>query len=119
MNLVIANIMERAFGGHPVERAGTEFGSITLSDLNEDCLREILEHLDLRGLTSFADTCNRFSQVAQAHFPTSKFKHWNSGDTYNDDGIFGVSRVSKNVGAYIMSIDVRPIADRCGGLSMP
>lgn len=40
----------------------------TIADLNDDCLREVFQHMDLDGLVTAADVCYRFRRIAQAHF---------------------------------------------------
>lgn len=52
----------------------------TILDLNNDCLLEICEHLDLPELCSFADVCGRFKQNAQSYFELKKL-----GDTVGPD----------------------------------
>lgn len=49
-------------------------GTIVISDLNDDCLREICEHLDLSALCVFADVCSRFKRNAEASFASLKLK---------------------------------------------
>lgn len=46
----------------------------TIIDLNDDCLREICDYLNLAELCIFADVCRRFKQNAQAKFRSLKTK---------------------------------------------
>lgn len=46
--------------------------STTISDLNDDCLREICKYFSLSNLCVFADVCHRFKQIAQSHFQPLK-----------------------------------------------
>lgn len=57
--------------------------STTFVDLNDDCLREVFQYLDLGGLTTVADVCHRFKQVAQAHFAAKGNKNFEFGSFYH------------------------------------
>lgn len=46
-----------------------------ISDLNDDCLLEVFQYLDVIDLCAAADACHRFRQNAQAHFASPKSKN--------------------------------------------
>lgn len=50
------------------ESTESDTSEVTILDLNDDCLREICDYLDLMNLCAFADVCSRFKQNAQAKF---------------------------------------------------
>lgn len=47
----------------------------TISDLNDDCLLHVLEHLNQDDLCGFADVSSRFRRNAQDYFKRSEFKY--------------------------------------------
>lgn len=55
--------------------ASTSTSRTLFSDLNDDCLLEVLKHLDLTDLCAAADVCRRFRQNSQRYFPFPKFKN--------------------------------------------
>lgn len=62
----------------PKRNFNTEHASpgstFNILDLDDDCLREICDYLDLNALCSFADVCSRFKQNAQAKFRSMKMR---------------------------------------------
>lgn len=46
----------------------------TILSLNDDCLREICDYLNLTDLCAFSDVCGRFKQNGQAKFRSLKMK---------------------------------------------
>lgn len=97
--------MERAFGGKLAAAVSSALRSTNILDLDEDCLRESFEYLDLSELAAVADVCTRFKHIAQTHFQTLKYKRINALRIYEEKGMLGVSKVLRNFGAYILSID--------------
>lgn len=50
----------------------TNESSTTIEHLNDDCLLEICQHLELSDLCTFADVCRRFQFIAKNHFGSVK-----------------------------------------------
>lgn len=44
----------------------------TIADLNDDCLLELCEYMDLSDLCTFADVCHQFQRIAGLHFGSVK-----------------------------------------------
>lgn len=61
--------------GHTSSNCNEEITNpITILSLNDDCLREICDYLDLPDLCSFSDVCSRFKPNAQAKFRSMKVR---------------------------------------------
>lgn len=52
--------------------ASTSTCNSAISDLDDDCLLEVFQHLHWPELYSVADVCRRFRRNAQSHFASSK-----------------------------------------------
>lgn len=84
-------------------------------DLNEDCLREILEYLGLSDLCAVASACDRLREITQAHFATSVFTEilvWNFSDTcsmVNEKYRVNTEEFLQNFGPFIKSVTVMGI----------
>lgn len=75
--------------------------------LNDDCLREVFENLDVRSLCAIADVCVRFRQNAKLHFKSSE--HCNSVDNSFfyasvEEELIQTSKLLRNFGEYIKTI---------------
>lgn len=75
----------------------------TIVDLNDDCLREICDYLNLTELCIFADVCSRFKQNAQAKFRSLKTKDV-SKEVWIDMPDIAKYRMLRNFGASITSL---------------
>lgn len=82
----------------------------TILDLNEDCLREVFEVMELSDLAAVADVCSRFRSIAQAHFKALRVKHLVFTELRENDAIIEeferASGLLRNFGAYAESIEV-------------
>lgn len=103
--------MECSFDGQPIERDSSENHGKNILDLNDDCMREILEYLDLCELVAVADVCCYFRRIAQIHFSTTKYNHLEIATVHKVSGMSGVSKILRNFGAFIVSIDVQHMSD--------
>lgn len=97
--------MKRAFDGQPIDQDTNGISGTHILQLNDDCLRKVLDYLDISELAAFADVCSRFQQVAKIHFPTTKYKNLETEIILEKEGLLGVSKVLRNFGAYIVSIN--------------
>lgn len=89
-----------------VESSPTENIAIsptTLLDLNDDCLREMCEHLDLRHLINLADVCHRFREVAQAHFHSMQLMEITK--LVLEEEYLPIHRLIRNFGKSISSLE--------------
>lgn len=61
--------------GHSKPMCGVEIvtTNTSFSDLNDGCLKEICEYLDLADLCVFTKVCNRFRKNAQTHFASTAY----------------------------------------------
>lgn len=104
--------------------------------LNDDCLLEVFNHLDLTDLVSTADVCRRFRQNAQDHFASPKFKNdtlyirclqkldvfyvpkqnireaiesriIHCDEDYSHSNLIRISGLLRNFGAYVKSLSIR------------
>lgn len=76
---------------------------LSLLDLNDDCLREICDYLDLTDLCTVADVCERFKQAAQAKFRSLKVKDVKK-DVWVDLPDIAKYRLLRNFGPSITSL---------------
>lgn len=86
--------------------------TITVLALNDDCLQEVFEYLDLLELSAAADVCERFRQSAQECFARSKkdtldFYHdiYRPRDTFKKT-LLKASSVLRNFGHFIAELNV-------------
>lgn len=86
--------------------------TITMLALNDDCLLEVFQYLDLLELSAVADVCERFRQSAQDSFARSKkdkldFYHdiYRPRDTFKKI-LLKTSRVLRNFGHFIAKLNV-------------
>lgn len=76
----------------------------TILDLNDHCLREVFECMDIDGLAVVADVCSRFRwNAVQAARP--KFKHLRLDSAFRVGNYYSKLR---NFGASIKTVDVCP-----------
>lgn len=88
---------------------GTTTNTI-LADLNDDCLLEVLEYLDLLDLSCIADVCVRFRETAKLYFARSKFKsidlkHESDHHLNWRSQPLKVSQVFRNFGAFFIRLN--------------
>lgn len=79
-------------------------------DLNDDCLREVFDVMELSDLAIVADVCDRFRSIAQALFKASKVKDLTFNMPIENETIIEklerASGLLRNFGLYAESIEV-------------
>lgn len=94
--------------------------STSITDLNNDCLREVFEHLHLLDLCTVAAVCTHFKAIAQFQFATSKNKRFSFRQVDRTPTLFvnnvkndetearlkQISKVMHTFGAFIEAISV-------------
>lgn len=87
-----------------VERVTT--GETNVLDLNDHCIREVFNHLELTDLVYVADVCSRFRYNARAHFATSKHTKLYLEVYGAKSKHLGISKTMRNFGAFATSISL-------------
>lgn len=86
-------------------------GATAILDLNDDCLLEVFEYLDLLDLCSVADVCSRFRRNAKACVKYSNKKYLCLTDDIKGDGdtmdqfMRKASKILRHFGASFATID--------------
>lgn len=82
--------------------------SIDILDLNDDCLRRVLNDLSLTELATVADVCSRLKSVAQAHFASAVYsKELCINVEYLMPNRHTDTRLLRNFGAFYKSITLK------------
>lgn len=78
-------------GWHEIVSLSFSFGNDVDPNprMNDDCLREIFNHLDVWNLVSVADVCSRFGQIAQERFAKNHKKV--NFDDFVDEKKYGLA----------------------------
>lgn len=116
--------MKRKFNGELVEQINDEVQPINdeiqptgILDLNIDCLRHLCNFFSLTDLVAVADVCEKFRDVAQAHFKSSKHKNLDLMEIFEcaedvdsvQNGLLFISKVLRNFGESVVSIRAKGI----------
>lgn len=77
----------------------TASSTTTIAELNDDCLREVFEHLHARELHVIADVCTRFREIAREYV---KFMDLNAEDI----PLKRIPSILRNLGAGLVEISI-------------
>lgn len=97
-----------------MDPANLPTSTTNLMNLNDDCLREVFEFLELPDLCIVADVCVRFRSIARDHFggsshqPLKLHKACRNGETYAKC-LQRIAAFFRNFEPFITSIDVSDI----------
>lgn len=91
-------------------------------DLNDHCIREVFQHLELTDLVAVSDVCGRFRYNAQAHFATSEHSTELWFWLYNakpNEKFLEISKTIRIFGAVAKSITIFDFRGKCDSILHP
>lgn len=90
-------------------------GTTTILDLNDDCLLEVFEYVELDDLCALADVCHRFRHNSQRRFIAAqndgtnmaqRFLTYYLSENFRKKDFLALSKVFRNFGPYIKSLNM-------------